>query len=64
MDDSKSAPLWFVDVTSHSGAIVSEHFPDYITAQTFLALIPVMQQSGRWLHIARAIIRRSGISLN
>ena len=64
MDDSNDAPLWFVDITHHSGAITSEHFPDYITAQTFLILIPVMQARGDWLHIARAIIRKSGISLN
>ena len=56
--------IYFVDIITHGGDTYSTPFATYLEAQVFLMLVPVMQRAGEWLDIHRAIIRKSGLSLN
>jgi len=55
---------WFVEVISHDKTHETKAFSTRDEALTFMRLIPILQNGGEWLHIARAILRPSHLTLN
>jgi hypothetical protein len=57
---------WFVEIVSHDGRHGTKAFATKQEAETWIALIPVMQakHGGEWLQVHRAILRPSHLTLN